>query len=480
MLKLKMNNKEKFMFIVLFLLITFIEFSIKDLRNYTIDDTYTTFVYAKNIVEGNGSTYNVGEFSSAYTPLLTFVFAFFYMLFRFEDPLLFLKIFNLILTFLAVFVSYFLVSKISNKRIAFLVAILIATNPFINLFSCAGADTILFILFSLLTIYAYILKKNLLASALSAFTFLSRPEGAFLFLLILVHATIKEVSLKTKWTRILKDRLIEIFIFLLISSPWLLFLLLNQGTIFATSVSGKRIIYERFAASIGPIKFSYLLVPDLLVTIPIVFIAAFAFITRLNRNDVLKENFLIDAWWIMIILVHMFFAFSVHTYRYLTPAIPFVYISILLFLERLKKAKIDIISISFIILLLLNLGELYFIIPRAAEVNSFYSSFFEVSEWIINNTAPSDRIALGELGIIKWVTGRYVVDVAGILNPDASKFTSADSFYYYLKISNAKYFIVPTRYLDGSNPLYEKSRYNRLIEKDLEFSGVEWTFYEVP
>lgn len=473
-----MDRKTTILFIAIFLIPLFIQFGISSFRNFENDDAYVTFVYAKNIADGYGFSYNSGEPSSGSTFLWPVVMAGAYFVAGDSLPIT-AKVISLMLSWVAIFMTFMIVRKMTNNdKISILSALLVAIDPWINMWSAASADTMLFTALSMTSIYFYISGKEKSSVLFSAFSYMARYEGGFLFIIIIAHMIFKDILGKKTISIIALRQAKFILIFLIGASAYVLTMLIDQGTILSSAFSTKRLMYEYFASSIGPLKFSSSFVLEMISMMPIFFgLFATALVSKMNLKSLHGDEIILYAWPVLFSLTHVFISYSATAYRYIVPVIPPIIISVMIFLLEIKKVKINILKNMAVIFILLALFQFAVLSSKMESIEGDSLSHFQISAWIEENLPEDSNIAIGELGIIKWVTNRYYYDVAGLV--DQTVGVDTPSFVNYLIDNNVKYVINPVKYSSenrGDSRVSEKFGLLTL-EYSLNFSGVEWGVY---
>lgn len=155
------------------------------MKDYTMDDSYITYRYARHIADGHGIVWNVGE-----PPVEGYTnFAWMILLAGLTNLMnveLAAKIFCLISLLGILAAYYFMGRRFNNGRLVFcFAALFLLANPSTVLHSVSGMDTMFFSLFFLVTIFfAYImfetksLKLMPLYSVIGFLVTLIRPEGS--------------------------------------------------------------------------------------------------------------------------------------------------------------------------------------------------------------------------------------------------------------------------------------------------------------
>jgi 4-amino-4-deoxy-L-arabinose transferase-like glycosyltransferase len=205
-------------------------------------DTVAYSRLGKNLIEYGryafGENYNMGIFFPPGYPILIGITNLFL-----KDLFFSAKLVSFILSCLLIVLTYLITRNLYNKESGLFSAFLFAVYPTIIIVSVQGYSDIPFFFFTLLSIYIFqisLRKNNLLLHALTGVSFgisyLMRPEG--LFLLILPMAQIFNVfgdRIYFNRKYLIKTFIIS-FLFLIVISPYMLFVKSYTGKF---SLSGK-------------------------------------------------------------------------------------------------------------------------------------------------------------------------------------------------------------------------------------------------
>ncbi len=197
---------------------------LSNLVSFVQDDSYISFRFVKNFVEGHGLVFNPGERVEGYTNLLwVLVLSIFYaMKFNIENISQYLSMaFGIAVLFFTYKISALVELKepaVKNKKVNsyngiesylnFIPVILLVLTGAYNFWAISGMETCMFIFFVLGGIYYYIKDKN---SDLPNYKFaiyiflasMTRPEGLYFFGLIMIHKLI--ISIKENKGAFVKD-----------------------------------------------------------------------------------------------------------------------------------------------------------------------------------------------------------------------------------------------------------------------------------
>jgi hypothetical protein len=197
--------------------------------NFTQDDAYITFRYARNFLNGDGLVYNTGERIEGYTNFLWTIF----MIIGRQAGLGFVtfsKILGTAFGLATIILSYLMGRLIfrysSGWRKPILPGVcclLLSACYSFNYWTVAGLETAAFGFTVLLAIYTYIRRSSLLIPVLVIGTLL-RPEGGLIFVFIAIY----EIVSNRSWNRYLQN---IIFFYILYLLPLLFFKVFYYGSV---------------------------------------------------------------------------------------------------------------------------------------------------------------------------------------------------------------------------------------------------------
>lgn len=159
-----MNKKIKLLILTLVLL-TFFSY-----LKFRQDDAYIFYTYARNIADGHGYVFNIGEKVNATTsPLYTLLLAFLYFFVKhiYQDSFPFLG--NLIAVFSLIMIIFFMSKMIKDRIIIVLFPLILFVNPMIKY--GFGMETFLNLAFIICSIYMFTRNKYIAAFFLLLFLF---------------------------------------------------------------------------------------------------------------------------------------------------------------------------------------------------------------------------------------------------------------------------------------------------------------------
>lgn len=236
--KHKMTRKQKIL-IIFIISVSFLARIIPGAR--TIDDSYITFRYARNILAGNGFVFNPGEMvQGTTTPLYTLLMAgigSFWGTSLIPFPQISMVV-NAIADSITC-VLIFLIGSILGSPIAGAAASLCwAIAPFSVTFAIGGLETSLYILLLTGVIWSNLKKNTKTTALLAVLSILTRPDA-----IILIGFLILDRLFRAKFKNE-KIHITEVLIFILPGVIWVGFAWIYFGSIVPHSVQAKLAVYR--------------------------------------------------------------------------------------------------------------------------------------------------------------------------------------------------------------------------------------------
>ncbi len=393
---------------------------------FRLDDSYIFYKYAKNIADGNGYVFNMGEKVNATTsPLYTFLLSFFYAIIKLFTAIDFVLIGNLI-SIVSIFTILFSAKLIlkDEERFMFFAMIFLA-SPLIKF--GFGMETFLNLALIFLSIYYYSEKKLMLASIFIGLSVLARFDSILFAAIIFCHY----IFTNKKFPPIL-----TFFIFLVTVAPWFIFSKFYFDSFFPTTISaklsqselglfGEGLIFITNAARVLP--GGYLTISALML---ILFLGSFLiYKKKINIFESTGVNLLII--WSSLLFVFYAFIINAPPYQwYYTPfvvpvSLVFIY-SIPYFIRKnaLKNILLTILFLTACVLPVKNIIQGYS--PK-------YLNLKNAAIWINDNSSSGDLLAADDIGILGfYYKNGKIADALGLINPEVSKHLVAKDFNWFL------------------------------------------------
>jgi hypothetical protein len=433
---------------------------------FPLDDAWIHQVYARNLVQRGVWAFNPGQPSGGSTsPLWSVLLAGGYIL-RISPV-----IWAAILGWLSLTGTAVLAEKIirqTNSTYS-------RTFPWVGLFflmewhlvwaAVSGMETALFVLMIFLVLWSTWRdnRRLWLTGILTGLAVWVRPDGITLLGPILFLLAFRPISRREKSVSflMLAGGFIAVFI------PYLLFNLHQAGSIWPSTFSAKQAEYQ--AATALPLvqRVGSLFLPFLagggVVLIPGV-IAGFIHAWR-DRNLRMGSIFLWFSGYLLMYAIRLP-VFYQHG-RYMIPAMAcyllFGLWGAIRWMKDWSPGKWK------------NLGRVFWFASMAAITLTFLvigcavyrtdvaiieTEMVKTAKWINQNTPPGSRLAVHDIGAVGYYSGREVVDLAGLVNPEVIPFIRDEGqLKAYLSNQNVRYLVTfPGWYpqlVKGMTPVYQ-------------------------
>ena len=194
---------KKYLFPYLIILISLIAALIRwNAGPRTIDDSYITYRYARNLLDDNGFVFNPGErilgtTTPLYTLLLTWI-SFPIGGSKADFPQISLIVNSLIDGFTCFFL-FKLGKELCSSWVGFATALAWAIAPFSVTFAIGGLETSLYVFLLLMTAYYYIIQAYRRSAFFAALAFLTRPDALILILPIMLYFLWTALKINIPW-----------------------------------------------------------------------------------------------------------------------------------------------------------------------------------------------------------------------------------------------------------------------------------------
>jgi len=493
------------LFILIGLISTFLIFYYPRIYNvFPLDDTYIHLVYAKNLAQGLGFSFNSGEPSIGTTsPLWVIFLAFFFYLG--------LDIYSAAISFsLTLFLcSGLLVGLITKDLLSdipceeekmvyslpLFSASLYLLNGNIHWYLFSGMETLLFHFFSLLSIYLY------------RHYGLSVKTGLSLGLLLLTRITEGTLIVAIVIVDLFRGRkgysgyLATVVVYL----PYLISTYLVTGNFIPTTALGKTITWvdgqfrpvRTASFLLACLKYLFFYNPQiflLLVLILLVFGSqVWVFFRKrggLKIRQGVRESYLlwvIILWGIFHVGIYAFtFRTLAHHLRYLSGVFPvIILLSAFSLAECAKKwgfLRRWLLSPFMIAVLIITFFNLHFWKEvYKGNIEHIQNVYIKAAEWIKGNTSPSDRIAGFDIGIVKYISNREIIDLGGLVNPEVYPYLAIHDCGDYLWQKKVNY-ILYSRFPDCDliTGIYRAEYGEKRLLKQKQLASFRTDYFNTP
>lgn len=456
---------------------------------FPLDDSWIHAQFARNIVLGNGFSYNPGIPASGSTaPLWTFVTATGYLLTG--DAVLGAKALGILFLGLAVLLIYMLVRTITgDAREALFAAVIAASLPRLLWASVSGMEVTLAVALSLAGVLTHILysgaadKRQYLSTVLFGLATLTRPECAVFFVAAMLDRTL--VRILVRWRELAaRDWLVPLFLHVLLFAavlfPFVAFskrfgigflpntayakaLMWNRGLVSALIKSSPREILK--SLTVYPFDYYLSFLEESLRNNPILFAMVPFGLFRLTlsmpyERDTRYQSFILPLIIVLFPLaIGVMVPFGDASYqegRYAAPVAPFVLMigTIGIYAAASYGARIfsEAKFMGSPARLVLERSLIWFLMALALfaqgrniwyrsklygnEVANIENMQVTLGRWLDQNLPRDAVVATNDVGAIAYFSRRNILDTVGLMSPDVLEYRrrgqTADSAMFNL------------------------------------------------
>lgn len=402
---------------------------------FRLDDAYIFYTYAKNIAEGNGYVFNIGEKVNATTsPLYTLLLAGTYFVCKQFLEVDFAIIGNL-LSIASILLLIYSARKIFvNNQQFYLFTLLFLTTPLIKF--GFGMETLLNLSLILFAIHLYSSDKLLAASAILGLTVLARFDSILICGVIFLHYVV--VNKKFSPLKFL-------FTFTFVIAPWFIFSKIYFDAFLPTTISAKLSQQEfgMFGDGLIFLSHSARLIPGGYLTISsliFLLIISSVYIYR-KRLQIFKNTaFTLIILWSALLFISYTFIIKAPPYQwYYTPfVLPVAVVFALAAADFLKDKQkfLYVITILFIASCVLPVKNMF------DGYTDKFITFTGAAEWLNKNADEGDLIAMDDIGIVGFYYQKgKLVDALGLINPEVAPHLKQKDFNWFLNYYKPEYVV---------------------------------------
>ena len=410
----------------------------------TYDDAYVFHVYARNLAQGHGFSFNPGEISHAATPLLTFVLAVQHFLFQ-DSALVTAKFVNLGFSLGATILLFLIAYKITSSTfIAFASALVWAASPLESILSAGPQDFTLFTFLVLISLYFYLFHtRSVWTYVFLGLAILTRYEGALYALLLYCnHLYLDYRNDEFSW----KDALVRFLVLAALPAMWFLYIGTN-ATVLPTSGSAK---LNPWAIR----KIPHFIGGIFILFFPILILAAIAAGLAQIRERAPRFMFL----FIWVTFCMFFYGPFLDNRRYYIHLLPFIGLFSLVYLKIVSEKYFSsqkwsqfflfgTIGICFFCYFLLNIY--YYEQTRGGQRLTAYPAYRDAGIWLKNHTPRNATFASEEIGVIPYFAERKLVDFSGWIDLNSKQYREKgdginERMLAYLSTQKPDYLLINT------------------------------------
>lgn len=389
------------------------------LASAPVDDAYITFRYARNLAEGQGFVYNVGErVLGTTTPLFTLLLTPFAALAVPLDAVA--MTIGLVADVAACLILFLLLKRFVSREAGVVVAIIYGLF-YASAAACGyGMEAPLFQLFVIAAIWLFARRRDSQAAVLAALAALTRPEGYLLAAILAVFVVVDCVRGRRVF------RLKPVLLFIVIVAPWLIF-----STLYFGSPIPNSLLVKASKAGITASDWTgFFVLRNPVVTLLWCGAAVGLVIGVMRRSTAVL---LLGVWAIFYPLFFLAGRPSFLGNWYFAPvtgalvglcAVAGAEVSG--WLLRSPKRGVAIVAILWIV-------SLWFVLPRSLESTRWGKLTADVvyrpmGQWVADNTDPDAVVQISDIGYVGYLSGRRILDSSALVSPEVLAFNRKHRF----------------------------------------------------
>jgi len=438
-------------------------------REYQLDDALIYLRYIRNFIEGNGLVYNKGEhFNGLTSPLYTYLMLLVGQLFSSLQISSVVFSTTCMASALVILGLYF--REQQHSWTMALTGMFCVATPYF--YSTYGMETPLFMLLVAVSLYLYQKEHYFALGIVAALLLLTRAEGIFLLIALLFEHVLTKRKLPT-WRILPLPALILVAHYTFNKYYFGEFL---PQTGWAKIWQGQSGLWgDKHPLFLHAAYLHYWFFGGkwwlLLGMISTASVGAFAQ-ARKNRPII-----------VFLFLYLLFFCLlDIPNYNwYYAPFFLFLPyfsgIGLLATWRRLVERNAAVSkSVAVPVLGSLIAATLLFILIAMPPVTSmspnggkYSDSYKGIGRWLQMNTAPTDKIAMVEIGTVGYYSDRYIIDILGLVNPYNAELIGKRDFDKWLEYYQPDYFLVhqpfwnkeiSVEHLVGKGEMYVRADFN--------------------
>jgi hypothetical protein len=388
---------------------------------WAYDDPYITFRYARNLLDGNGFVYNVGQRTLSTTAPLYAIFLA-GLGWAWPDLPSLANVLSALSLVLSALILYGWARRRGEKASGMLAALLLCLWPLLYL--TFGSETLLSTMLILGGLWAYDRSRTGFSAGMLALATMIRPDAIIAAISLgLVHLFRRQ---SIPWRSVaLYVGLVGAFY----AAIWLYFGSPLPVTLLAKQQQGLMAGSMRFGAGFVDLARQYAHQP---------FYWLHALLALVGLYRVLRKR----RYWIPLLAwtALYFAAYTVlgvsRYFWYYAPLIPALAVlvaegtvAVLRALSRTRLSRPLTLVLTGLLLVALLVPLLTDVIGAGWHSDPRHEVYREIGQWLRENTRPEASIGALEVGIIGYYAQRPIVDFAGLVQPDvARRFATATTY----------------------------------------------------
>lgn len=423
-------NKLTFIFPAVILILFLVAY-----LNFRQDDAYIFYTYAKNIAEGNGYVFNLGERVNATTsPLYTILLTVLYFIIK-PVSTESLHLIGLLISLLSILIILFSVKKIlNNDRLFPFFALTFLCLPLLKF--GFGMETFLNLALIVFSVYLFVNNRLIIASIIAGLSVLARLDSILFAGVLFLYYVITYKKIPP---------FIVVLVFIMTILPWFVFSYFYFDSLLPTTIGVKltQNKFEMHGTGLIFIKGFFSVLPGRLISAIFLMAGLIFSIVYLNRKKIkLTANpgiKIILIWSLLLFLIYAFILNAPYYQWYYTPfalslSVLFAYTLYDLF-NKDRHRKV-IFVILFLIALIHPLKTYY------EGFNPKYTNYYNAASWLNDNIPDNSVLGVDEIGILGYYYNKgRIIDALGLITPEVVPHLSKKEFTWYIEIFSPDYIV---------------------------------------
>ena len=429
---------------------------------YTPDDTFIYLRFTRNLVQGNGISFNPGTPGYGFTsPLWLFIISLggtFGI-----DPYLAAKVIDLVFASLSLLVLYLLAFEvIRDVAVAICATIAFSVSAWFLRWAGTGMETSLSVLLVVAALLFCFRNEYFMAVMMAALLFLVRPEGILMLPAILADVFMN--SVRRKHAVNMAGALTLIFVVMI--APWMIYAYKTFGAVMPNTAFAKAGFHPDISKlldtgtdigkTLGSADGIAVLAAVLCGLILIVRRKRIASLSGQDGSAAFSflRPIAIGGIWIVGVLLFYLIADVNVVSRYLLLIIPVIVIlafhaifNVVQISALRKYVYATVFALTALVMVQNQLFSRYIVGPGIVSFEQGMDScLIPIGQWLHEHTPPGTTVVTGDIGAIGYYSDREICDAAGIVSPSARPMLRAGN--------TADDIIEKKLYLDMCNPDY--------------------------
>jgi arabinofuranosyltransferase len=422
------------------LLVCLFYFSAAAHFDYTTDDSYIYFQYARNLSGGEGWSFNAGTPSYGFTSPLWMMMISAGGAAGADIPTA-AKILDLLFASMSVVLLFFLSFELTRDvAVSFCATLAFSVNAWLLRWAGSGLETSLAI-FLLLAFFRYLLRNEYqVAAGVLGLLTLARPEAALLLVPLVADLRINSVNRSQAFHTGVR----MVSVWLVIVLPWLFAAYAIFGTVIPATFGAKHgALFDpgEIAGSASDVIKTLGSADGVSVLCLFVSVAAFAVrhrrMVRAGRAGAgdgrlpvpfyhYRQSFAGVSWAILLPLFYMLFSVNVVS-RYFLIVTPIVLVMGFFYFHELFRGRSPVVRYGLVLaltaLVMIQSQVVYkkYALPHMAAFSVGMEACLEpIGRWLGDSTPPGTVVMTADVGAVGYFSGRFICDFNGIVSPGAT------------------------------------------------------------